>query len=190
VNLMMSGLFHGGPGNEYLRGGQVMGPPEAFYPFKSVGTDGRVTEELDDDDEDSDEAMLDVGDFIDFGGSLTDDDDDQDENEDSKGKSKALISSKQTLLDHLDGSNVTAFRRNTTRVNAYLKLPKHREFMPFSPPGTTSAVRYGKQSEMSAPIAPLRKRKRDNSNPTVNSNRGNTVQRKLVNAHKRSKSLF
>ncbi len=191
VNLMMSGLFHGLPGNEFLRGGQITGPPEAFYPFRSFGADGRL-EAADDDDDYDDEAMLDVEDFIDFGNESSEDEtDEQGANEDRHGKSTALVkNSSHALLDHLNGNNVTAFRRNTARVHAYLKLPKHREFMQFSPPGTSSAVKSGRHSELYAPIAPPRKRKRDNSNPGVESSRGNTLQRQLVNAHKRSKSAL
>jgi hypothetical protein len=182
VNLMMSGLFHGGPGNEYLRGGQFTGPPEAFYPFRSIGANGMVIDELDDDDDAFDDAVLDVEDFIDFGdGSSTE------ENDDEEGNSKGLSSpNTPSALDHLDGSNVTAFRRNTARYHAYLKRPQHREFMLFSPPGTSTAVKYGRQSELFAPIAPPRKRKR--SSPNAESTRGNTVQRTFVHTHKRSKS--
>jgi hypothetical protein len=184
VNLMMSGLFNGGGGS-----GQIMGPPEAFFPFQNFQTQSGVADTTEDDD-DSEDVVIDVADFIDFGNGPSDEGDEEDTATDANGNSNALTkkANSQPLLNHLDGTNVTAFRRNTNRVHAYLKLPKHREFLPFSPPGTSSAVRSGRQSELYAPIAPPRKRKRDNSNPTVESSRGNTVQRKLVNTHKRTKS--
>ncbi|KAI9800512.1 MAG: hypothetical protein M1825_004060 [Sarcosagium campestre] len=86
-NRTLGGLLQGVPGNEYLMGGQILGPPEAFYPFMDIGVDGTMQPMEDDDATESDdpEETLNVLDFIDFGnGSSAEEDngkgnDDQDE---------------------------------------------------------------------------------------------------------------
>ncbi|OJJ44315.1 hypothetical protein ASPZODRAFT_153779 [Penicilliopsis zonata CBS 506.65] len=77
ANLMMTAL-----GNEISTGGQVMGPPEAFYPSRDFTLDSS----FEDDDEDDPEAALNVEDFIDFGNGSSDDgeDDDDDDDEDEE----------------------------------------------------------------------------------------------------------
>ncbi|KAI9675803.1 MAG: hypothetical protein M1829_003228 [Trizodia sp. TS-e1964] len=60
ANLMLAG-------SPYVRGGQVLGPPEAFFPFKSIGHDGRVQEDEDIYDDDDEEDDLDIHEFIDLG---------------------------------------------------------------------------------------------------------------------------
>ncbi|KAL8907311.1 MAG: hypothetical protein Q9207_001488 [Kuettlingeria erythrocarpa] len=82
-NLMMSGL---GLGSGNLFSGHALGPPEAFFPFHSIGADGSMVfgglnaaddddddgddgDDGDDDDGDDDEGenILKLEDFIDFG---------------------------------------------------------------------------------------------------------------------------
>lgn len=130
-NLMMSGL---GFGSGNLLSGHTLGPPEAFFPFQSIGADGKmVLDGLDADDEDDDdddgEDLLNIDDFIDFG---KDSDDSENEigsategyqspavpvSDQAKEKSTSTASPSPTtpthnLLDHLDRGVVTAFRRN------------------------------------------------------------------------------
>ena len=68
ANLMMTAL-----GNDITPGGQVMGPPEAFYPSQDLAIDSSFE---DDDDEDP-ESALNVDDFIDFGDGSSDDEIDE-----------------------------------------------------------------------------------------------------------------
>ncbi|KAA8646417.1 uncharacterized protein ATNIH1004_007847 [Aspergillus tanneri] len=63
ANLMMTAL-----GNDIAPGGQVMGPPEAFYPSREFAIDSS----FEDDDDDDPEAGLNVNDFIDFGDGSSD----------------------------------------------------------------------------------------------------------------------
>ena len=81
ANLMMSGFAgHGGANIERLFGSHVVGPPEAFFPWTSIDSKGKVShdddndnndeddDDYDDDDYDDDpEDSLDINDFIDFG---------------------------------------------------------------------------------------------------------------------------
>ncbi|KAF2097183.1 hypothetical protein NA57DRAFT_77437 [Rhizodiscina lignyota] len=81
LDVMFSGMFGGASNQTYNFGGQVIGPPEAFYPFKSIDSTGSVFDlddgSYDDDDDDDDyEDQMDIHDFIQFGGSEDEDDED------------------------------------------------------------------------------------------------------------------
>ncbi|KAA6416143.1 MAG: hypothetical protein FRX48_00862 [Lasallia pustulata] len=171
ANVMMPGLLHGAPGSEHTFGGQVMGPPEAFYPFKSIGPDGEVLEDADEDDDedDDDENLWNVHDFIDFGdGSSEDDKDDDDDTEVplsptspvATSSNATIISTGSThnLLDHFDRGVVTAFRRNQHRHQALLRRP-----IPSSSLRGGGAIKGGRHIAANSPISPLRKRKLSNS---------------------------
>ncbi|KAI9876229.1 MAG: hypothetical protein M1830_006980 [Pleopsidium flavum] len=212
ANLMMPGLFHGAQGSEHFLGGQVLGPPEAFYPFKSIGPDGNVIEDDDDDDDDEDDENLwNVHDFIDFGdGSSESGDNVEDDTEvppspststtpnpaSTPAKPEPAPASKSTaqeLLDHFDRGVVTAFRRNQHRHQTLLRRPQHPEFMGAGPSSAraVSAIKGGRALAANSPISPLRKRKASVSidrsgSPLV----GIAAKRRLVNVHKRSKSSF
>lgn len=208
ANMMMPGLFHGAQGSEYLLGGQVLGPPEAFYPFKSIGPDGNVIEDDEDEDED-DENLWNVHDFIDFGdGSSESDDNAEDYTEVPPSPSTSKIahlgstpakpestptgkSTAQELLDHFDRGVVTAFRRNQHRHQTLLRRPQHQEFMGTGPSSVRagSAIKGGRAIAANSPISPLRKRKAIASIDRVGSPLvGITAKRKIVNIHKRRKS--
>lgn len=212
ANLMMPGLFHGAQGSEYLLGGQVLGPPEAFYPFKSIDPDGNVIEDdEDEDDDEDDENLWNVHDFIDFGGgSSASDDNAEDDAEVPPSPSTSTIANPastpakpetasngkntaQELLNHFDRGVVTAFRRNQHRHQTLLRRPQHREFMGAGPSSARagSAIKGGRSIAANSPISPLRKRKASVSiersgSPLV----GIAAKRKLGNVHKRSKSTF
>ena len=69
ANLMMSGLLGNGVDLEQVFSSPVVGPPEAFYPFRTLDANGNIVDnddEFDDDDEDVD-INLNIDDFIDFG---------------------------------------------------------------------------------------------------------------------------
>ena len=70
ANLMMSGLFGNNSNVERVFGAPVVGPPEAFYPWRIVDAQGNYVgddEDYDEDDEDDAEDNLNIHDFIDFG---------------------------------------------------------------------------------------------------------------------------
>lgn len=198
-NLMMTAL-----GNDATPGGQVMGPPEAFYPSQTFGGDSSY----DEDDDEDDERMLNVDDFIDFGnGSSGEDEEEEDEeamnkvSDDEEGltTSPAVASSIQGLgtptpnrvnnsdnaerfLNHLDKGIVTAFRRNHARYQTLIRLPQHREFMPANSPSRVASV--FKHSRYADPRTPPRKRKASQYTG------GEAVRRKLVDGHRRNQLSF
>ncbi|KAJ6166895.1 hypothetical protein N7470_002342 [Penicillium chermesinum] len=186
ANLMMTAL-----GNDLTPGGQVMGPPEAFYPSQEFTIDSS----FEDDDEDDPESALNVDDFIDFGNGSSDEEDM------GKFDDETLISPMATghrssmgtptptrnaesqpderFLNHLDQGIVTAFRRNDTRYQTLLRLPQHREFMPANSPAKTASVfRHSKHADQRTPT---RKRKASGY-----AGGGEAVRRKLMDAQRRT----
>lgn len=192
ANLMMTAL-----GNEVTTGGQVMGPPEAFYPSRDFAIDSS----FEDDEEDDPEAALNVDDFIDFGNGSSDDDMDKEFDDDALASPRAAptipaaagtptptrggdsqTNSAERFLNHLDRGIVTAFRRNHNRYQALLRLPQHREFMPANSPSRPASVfRHAKHADQRTPT---RKRKANGYNG------GEAVRRKLMDAHRRSQLPF
>lgn len=199
ANLMMTAL-----GNDLTPGGQVMGPPEAFYPSQ----DFTIDSSFEDDDEDDPEAALNVDDFIDFGNGSSDEEDNDHDNDIFNGfDDEALISPMATssvqhmgtptptrnsesqqannaerFLNHLDKGIVTAFRRNHNRYQALLRLPQHREFMPANSPSRPASVfRHARHQDVRAPA-----RKRKASGYAG----GEAVRRKLMDAHRRTQLPF
>ncbi|KAL4992593.1 hypothetical protein BDW68DRAFT_149234 [Aspergillus falconensis] len=194
ANLMMTAL-----GNDIALGGQVMGPPEAFYPSRDFAIDSSFEE--DDEDEDP-EAQLNVDDFIDFGDGSSDEELDKDSDEEAmaspmtvaavgskngtptpnRGPDLHQTNSAERFLNHLDRGIVTAFRRNHNRYQALLRLPQHREFMPAnSPSRATSVFRHARHADQRTPT---RKRKASGNAG------GEAVRRKLMNAQRHSQIPF
>jgi hypothetical protein len=194
ANLMMTAL-----GNDIAPGGQVMGPPEAFYPSRDFAIDSSFEE--DDEDEDP-EAQLNVDDFIDFGDGSSDEELDKDSDEEAmaspmtaaavgstngtptpnRGADPHQTNSAERFLNHLDRGIVTAFRRNHNRYQALLRLPQHREFMPAnSPSRATSVFRHARHADQRTPT---RKRKASGNAG------GEAVRRKLMNAQRHSQIPF
>ncbi|OQE16063.1 hypothetical protein PENFLA_c029G05016 [Penicillium flavigenum] len=193
ANLMMTAL-----GNDLTPGGQVMGPPEAFYPSQDFTIDSSFEE----DEEDDPESALNVDDFIDFGNGSSDEDEDMDKQFDDDalvspmatpfGKSLGTptptrkselqpANSEERFLNHLDKGIVTAFRRNHNRYQALLRLPQHREFMPANSPARPASVfRHAKNNDQRTPT-----RKRKSNNVAG----GEAVRRKLMDAQQRRSQL-
>jgi hypothetical protein len=193
-NLMITAL-----GNDATPGGQVMGPPEAFYPSQNYGGDSSY----DEDDED-DERMLNVDDFIDFGNGSSDEEDEgmNKGSDDDEGltaspavtstiqgmttptpnRAKDNNDSSERFLNHLDKGIVTAFRRNHTRYQTLIRLPQHREFMPANSPSRVASV--FKHSRYTDPRTPPRKRKSNQYSG------GEAVRRKLIDGHRRNQLSF
>ncbi len=172
LDVMFGGLFSG-QGLGSLRG-EAVGPPEAFYPFTTVTSDGTITNHKDDlydyeDDEDDDDNLLDLDEIIDLD-ALTDVDSDasntlQPEVEpsssttDVEGMSDAAQASSplapRRLLEHLDRGRVTAFRSNQDRYRIISREPQH----PVLRAKVRSAVQKGRAAAATLPLAPLRKRR-------------------------------
>jgi hypothetical protein len=193
ANLMMTAL-----GNDIAPGGQVMGPPEAFYPSRDFAIDSS----FEDDDEDDPESALNVEDFIDFGDGSSDDEMDKAFDEEAlmspmtarplqagtgtptpnRGADSQQASSAERFLNHLDRGIVTAFRRNHNRYQALLRLPQHREFMPANSPSRPASVfRHARHADQRTPT---RKRKASGYNG------GEAVRRKLMDAHRHTQLPF
>lgn len=204
ANLMMSAL-------QSNAGGQVMGPPEAFYPNPQsdvgVANAGVIDGNFEDDDDGDSEDMLNVNDFVDFGNGSSDEEEDiGKELEESVGLTSPLAPSSvpgsslagtpnrpgddasqpnnaEQLLNHLDRGVVTAFRRNHSRYQTLIKLPQHREFMPAnSPSRPASAFRRSKLS--SDQKTPTRKRQASSYLG------GEAVRRKLSDSRKLNASAL
>ncbi|MCJ1396930.1 hypothetical protein MMC11_000122 [Xylographa trunciseda] len=203
ANLMLSGLLHGGPGSEHILGGQVLGPPEAFYPFTSMDANGLMFDdeyEEDDDDDDDPEYMLNLQDFIDFGDSSDSElENDMTANSSAlpspilstskdtftpvkSGSTSTQQSSTQNLLQHFDKGVVSSFRRNQTRHQSLLRRPN------FS--SSFTAIKGGRHIAANTPISPLRKRKaKRNLINNLSPFQGVAATRRVANKiHKRSKS--
>lgn len=195
ANLMMTAL-----GNDITPGGQVMGPPEAFYPSQEFNVDSS----FEDDDEDDPESALNVDDFIDFGDGSSDEEQEQDDDIGKAFDDESFISpmaggssiqhmgtptptrknseqhdtNAERFLNHLDKGIVTAFRRNHNRYQALLRLPQHREFMPANSPSRPASVfRHAKHADQRTPT-----RKRKASGYAG----GEAVRRKLMDAQRRT----
>ncbi|KAI9790933.1 MAG: hypothetical protein M1833_001732 [Piccolia ochrophora] len=206
TNLMMGGLLQGIPGHEYLLGGHILGPPEAFYPFMTIGQDGAVIENDIEEDDDDDEGMLNVNDFIDFG-----DDSSGSEKEDGGlqpppttpvekasvvgGNVPSLSSSRNaketsanSMLHHFDRGVVTAFRRDQHRHKLLHSRPSLRTHPSFGPsPFANGIIKGGRYAAANKPISPRRKQR-------LRSSSGSALigfeakRRAAVNAHRRHKS--
>ncbi|KAJ5421207.1 hypothetical protein N7465_003726 [Penicillium sp. CMV-2018d] len=189
ANLMMTAL-----GNDLTPGGQVMGPPEAFYPSQDFTIDSSFEE----DEEDDPESALNVDDFIDFGNGSSDEDEDMDDDAmvspmaapfaksmgtptPTRKSESQPANNEERFLNHLDKGIVTAFRRNHNRYQALLRLPQHREFMPANSPARPASVfRHAKNSDQRTPT-----RKRKSSSIAG----GEAVRRKLMDAQQRRSQL-
>lgn len=180
MDVMFGGIFGGASNQTYNFGGQVIGPPEAFYPFKVVGDDGRLVEtddgnyEEDDEDDDDMEDQIDISNFIKGLSDNEDGDDDTDmgmsyfeESEsdvpfglqspaptDTSSFFESALMPSQNLYDHFSSPGlVNSFRRQQDRATRLQRLPHD--------PAQRSAVSKPLRSGFSANslITPSRRRK-------------------------------
>ncbi|KAL8648776.1 MAG: hypothetical protein Q9210_004785 [Variospora velana] len=193
-NLMMSGLGVRG-GN--LLSGHALGPPEAFFPFHSIGADGRmVLDSLgvdeDEDDDDDGEGLLNIEDFIDFGEDSEDSDDDdgsstespkvaQSDQTDADGTptvSPSAQSATRSLFDHLDRGKVTAFRRNQydPDTSIYRASSSSSSFQVPSPIKSNAFV-------AASAFSPLKKRKLSSDFDPSLPNSAAFAKRRMVSPH-------
>jgi len=181
TDIMLTGIFGTAPGNDYFFDNGSIGPPEAFYPFVSIGSNGNMNFMSGDEYDDSDEYEEDVNitEFMDFGSDADDTDVDQEEETDvpatpatsqiavngstpaqptpateTPGARKRTTS--DVMLEHFDRGVVTAFRNNQNRYRDVASLPQD----PVVRASVSRPVRSGKSAE--ALITPLRKRSKSN----------------------------
>ena len=212
ANLMMGGLLRGAPGTEFIRGGHVLGPPEAFYPFTSISADG-ILEDYDDDGED-DENLWDVNDLIDFGdGSSSSDGDDgpgslfpisaassppatigspiERSPAQQQDLAKADIAASR-MLKHLDRGVVTAFKRDQHRHKFLIDRYQNRLLYPI--PTLTAfernAIKGGRLAAANAPISPIRKQRAGRMFPRISHPLTQNFVPRRAAGHQRSKSMF
>ncbi len=209
ANMMMSAMYTPMDGLD----GQALGPPEAFYPFVSVGANGNITKDVgsssfDEDDVDDDD-LWNIGDLIDFGDEtgIEDEQAPADEEGDScdsqtNGASRPTTANSDdhnhSLLNHLNSGIVGAFRRNQTRHQLLSRNSTSRDSLAFGGRYGTGAIRGIKGGRLAAantPITPMRKTKAKIADPVVSPTPADGKKRKFVaesapNAHKRNRSLF
>lgn len=180
-NLVMSGL---GLGSGNMLSGHALGPPEAFFPFHSIGADGKVVlggldADDDDDDDDDGEDLLNIEDFIDFGQDSEDSDHEGRSNSESLQSPKVGLSdqtdadatptaspsaqsSPVNLYDHLNRGKVTAFRRNQFDNDSSVYRPSSSSSF-----GVPNAIKSNAFVAASS-FGPLKKRKlSDDFSPSV-----------------------
>ncbi|KAL9123033.1 MAG: hypothetical protein Q9187_000405 [Circinaria calcarea] len=183
TNPMMPGLLHGGPGMEHIFGSQAVGPPEAFYPFISVGEDGLLLEEDDDyyaDDYGEGDEHLNIDDFIDYGDGSSDVNEEHEKANDDLTSTTTIdfaastpkstpaepttaadpVPTTQDFLHHLNRKGVVgAFRKNHDHVKARMRQPTSTT----STYGLPGGIKGGRQAAADKPLSPLRERKASKS---------------------------
>jgi hypothetical protein len=200
ANLMMGGLLHA-PNADFIRGGQILGPPEAFYPFTTMRADGTIEDDYDEDDEN----LWDVNDLIDFGdGSSSDDEGLGSLFPTSAASSPPAIGSPiespttdsgkdnvaSRMLKHLDRGVVTAFKRDQHRHKLLLDRSQDRLPQPTLTAFERNAIKGGRLAAANAPISPIRKHRAGRIYPRISHPLNpNLIPRRTL-GHQRSKSLF
>ena len=194
-NLMMSGLLNVGSGSEHLPGGQVLGPPEAFFPFTNFDAGGNVI--MDDDDDVDEDDLLNLNDFIDFGED-TDGSDNEGAIEEPHSpsassmtsgvsetlKSEEISSAKPStpnFMDHLDKGVLTAFRRSQYDHKSAQRRPSDGLLQRASP-----AIKGGSHAVADAPLSPLKKRRLSDAfdiDKRESLPHGVAVKRRILNSH-------
>ncbi|CAO2647987.1 Nn.00g089090.m01.CDS01 [Neocucurbitaria sp. VM-36] len=180
TDIMLTGIFGSAPGNDYFFGNDSVGPPEAFFPFVSIGSNGNmnIMDEDEYDDSEDYEDDLNITDFMDFGSEGDDTDLEQEEEETDVPATPATTkmappsstpaqptpmtetpsnrkrTTSDVMLEHFDRGVVTAFRNNQNRYRDVSSLPQD----PAVRASVSRPVRSGKSAE--ALITPLRKRSR------------------------------
>jgi hypothetical protein len=181
TDIMLSGIFGSASGNDFAFGNESIGPPEAFYPFVSISSNGNmglVDEDEEGSSSDEYDDDLNIADFMDFGDLGEDSDLEEDDEFDDTdvpatpatssmalhGSTPAAPSTvtpntrgrttSDVMLEHFDRGVVTAFRSNQNRYRDVASLPSD----PAARASVSRPVRSGKSAE--ALITPLRKRTR------------------------------
>lgn len=177
ADIMLTGIFGTDPTHTFLFGAESIGPPEAFYPFVSIGANGTVVGDEEDLEEDEDyEDDLNIADFMDFGDDVdaTDVEQEDDETDVPATPATSMIAmtgstpaqptplaetpanrrrnASDAMLEHFDRGVVTAFRNNQNRYRDIACLPSD----PTIRASVSRPIRSGKSAE--TVMTPLRKR--------------------------------
>lgn len=211
-NLMMSAMY--GHNSNFMG---ALGPPEAFVPFTSIGADGTIYQDSlsSYDEEDlSDDDMLNVNDFLNFGEDSSDSSDGEDgspgdsgsvggNQPSTPGRAKATSEDQvHPLLDHFNNGIVGAFRHNQNRHKLISRNAATQESLAFSGPFGHGAIRGFKANRLGAANTPITPNRKQNfgvllSSPiarlAVKEEEGSPLKRKIsqeVYAHKRRRSAY
>ncbi|KAF2473305.1 uncharacterized protein BDR25DRAFT_218081 [Lindgomyces ingoldianus] len=181
TDIMLTGIFGGDPADGFGSSfSGTFGPPQAFYPFVSIGQNGNITtDDLDEyyDDDEDDEDDIDIADFMNFGddGDATDADADGEEEPRIPGTPATSMialngstpaqptpltetplnrkrNASDAMLEHFDRGVVTAFRNNQNRYRDISCLPHDPDLRA----SESRPLRSGRSAETL--ISPLRKR--------------------------------
>jgi hypothetical protein len=177
TDIMLTGIFGSAPANyNGAFGGDSVGPPEAFYPFISIGQNGNIMSDEDEYEDDEDyEDDLNLADFMDFGDDMDGTDMEPETETDMpatpatstialNGSTPAAptpltdtpVNRKRyqtdAMLEHFDRAGVTAFRNNQNRFRDIQCLPPD----PNLRASASKPIRSGRSAETL--MSPLRKR--------------------------------
>jgi hypothetical protein len=205
ANMMMSAMYNPDyPLGQFL-GGEVLGPPEAFFPFTSISANGDITQDDPSsyDEDDIDEVdILNLEDLIDFPDEDTSDELDEhdsafsltDGEPFSMGTPRPTTATSEDQVHPLLLSNprlVGAFRNNQDTHKLLSGSNITADSMRFSSRFHTTAIqgiRNGHLTAATTPITPMRKQKlrlTDASSPLQNKRKFSGEER----GHKRTKSM-
>ena len=207
ANLMMSGMAP----IDRFGAGPAIGPPEAFYPFTSISSDGLITQYTDEDEDEDDidgidsDNLWDINDMIDFG----------DGSSDSEGASPSSDTAEATstparpttatsedqahpLLNHFHNPSVVgAFRSHQNLHQLMTRDNVSQDSLAFSGPlqqGTLRGIKGGRFAAANKSITPRRKTLQQPMGSSPGSPLANAGKRKFngdeLGGHKRHRSLF
>lgn len=166
-NLMMSAMNGAFIGN----GNQAFGPPEAFFPFTNIDSNGHYMqdslESYDEDDDVDDEDIWMLEDIVDFGSTASVAGDGEEEDDSANPSStparpttSASEDQMHPLLTH--PHLVGAFRNNQDRHQLLSRNKASRASLAFSGPLNQGPIRGIKDNRLAAantPITPVRRQK-------------------------------
>jgi hypothetical protein len=204
ANLMMSAMYT--PMDQSV-GDQALGPPEAFFPFVDISTNGHVSQDTpsfdgEDDEIDGEDGDVWVGDFLNF---EPDSDDEAEGEPDESGSTTndemfstprpTTATSEDQVHPMLVNPNlVGAFRSNQYRHKIMSRDNITNNSLLFSGPlahTTIRGIKDGRLAAATVPISPLRKQKNrghEASSPLAAQNK-RKFSGDQQKGHKRSKSI-
>jgi hypothetical protein len=176
TDIMLTGIFGSASTNDFVFGGESVGPPEAFYPFVSIGANGTIMDDDDDYEDEDSQDDINITDFMDFGddGDETDVEPEDEETDVPATPATSMLAmpgstpahpttmtdtpvnrkrnTSDAMLQHFDRGVVTAFRNNQSRYRDLSCLPSD----PTIRASVSRPIRSGKSAE--TVMTPLRKR--------------------------------
>jgi len=196
ANLMMSAMT---PAHPLFDGGDVLGPPEAFFPFTSISANGEISQDSPSsfDDDDMDEvAMWNMDEFLNLPGvEAGEDEDDSSPTDDPTSTPRPTTLTSEDQPQFLDSTLVGSWRSDKERHNQMIRNNATEDSLRFSSPHlhtTIKGIKEGRLANAVIPMTPMRKQKRfempiDSSPLATHMNK-----RKFSgeqSGHKRSKSM-